>query len=465
VKLDYARFVEGKLLVTPPTGIPGAECVSEHLFAHQRALVNWALRRGRAAIFAAMGLGKSRMAITWADHVSKHTGKPVIILTPLAVAPQMRDEAERIGIEARVAREAGDVGPGINICNYQRVHKLDCSVFGGVVFDESGCIKGIGSKTLQQLLDLFGSCPWRLACTATPSPNSWDELCQHVELLGVAKRSEALAEYFTRDGGSTKDWRVKGHAQKRWWTFVASFGAMVRSPADLGFDGSAYVLPPIEHHYHVIDADADAVQAAGWLFVQHAETLMERRSAKRASLGVRVERAAELVNADNESWLVWSEMNDESRALTKAIRGAVEITGSMDIDAKEEAMRKFISGEARVLVSKPSLCGHGVNLQHCANVCFAGITDSFEQQFQAIGRVHRFGQKRPVNVHYFLGEMELKVLENVKRKAQDAIAMGEALAAETREVVRAEVLGSKRMVNDYVPTTKAKMPAWLRSET
>lgn len=460
---DYEEFVSGKLLVVPPTGIPGAVCTDEHLFPHQQVLTQWALRRGRCAIFAAMGLGKMRIAITWADRIAKHTGKPVLILTPLAVAAQMRSEGARIGVDVTVVRERSDVTGGVNVCNYERLGKLDSSVFGGVACDESGCIKGLGSKTLQQLLEAFGDCPFRCALTATPAPNDFLELCQHAELLGVAKRAEVLAEYFTRDGGSTQNWEVKGHARKRWWAFVASWGALIRSPADLGFDASAYELPPIEKTYHVIPADADMVRSSGLLFAKPAATLMERRQARRGSIDARVASAVELVNADDERWIVWSELNDESRALSKAINGAVELTGSMDIDAKEEALRRFIEGEARVLVSKPSLCGHGLNLQFCNHVAFVGISDSFEQQYQALGRVHRFGQTKTVHAHFFLGEMEMAVLENVRRKEADAAVMGEELSRETAEVVRAEVLGQTRRENDYEASIDIVVPTWLRS--
>jgi superfamily II DNA or RNA helicase len=460
---DYQSFVASKLAINVPTGIEGATCEDARLFPHQRDLVGWSLRRGRAAVFAQMGLGKSRIGCSWAQRVHEHTSKPVLVLTPLAVAQQMRAEAAELGIDATVVRTGAEVRPGINICNYERMHRLDTSVFGGVVCDESGCIKGIGSKTLAQLIDAFGSTAYRLACTATPSPNSWDELCQHAELLGISKRSEVLAEYFSRDGGSTQDWDVKGHARKAWWRFVASWGALVRSPADLGHDASAYELPPLTKEYHVIPASAEIVHASGMLFAQPARTLMERRRARRDSLDERVRQCAELVNSDNERWCVWSELNDESKALAKAIDGSVELTGSMDVDAKEAAIERFLDGSARVLVSKPSLCGHGLNLQFCNRVAFVGISDSFEQQFQAIGRCHRFGQKRPVQVHFFLSETEQNVLDNVRRKEADAARMGDELSRETAEMVRENVTGQRSRMNAYEPMVVPTMPEWLKS--
>lgn len=462
--MNYEDFVASKLALNVPTGIANAVVESEHLFPFQRDLTQWALRRGRCALFANMGLGKSRMALFYARAVSEFTAKPVIILTPLAVAQQMRAEGGRVGIRVTVVREHSDVCAGVNVCNYERLAKLDASVFGGAVFDESSCVKGLGSKTLTQLVDAFGRTPFRLACSATPAPNSFDELGQHCELLGICSRNEMLAEHFQHDGSETSKWILKGHARKAFWKFVASWGALVRSPEDIGHDGSAYELPPIEHITHVLDADADVVRASGFLFAQPASTLMERRAARRGSMERRVSEASELVNADNEPWICWCDYNEESTSLTRAIRGAVEVTGSMDIDDKEEALRRFIAGEARVLVTKPSLAGHGLNLQHCNRVVFAGISDSYEQRFQAIGRVHRFGQKRPVAVHYYLSELEMAVLENIKRKSAEADAMAIELALETRELVRAEVTGQTRATNEYVPTVRATTPDWLRSE-
>jgi hypothetical protein len=412
-----------------------------------------------------MGLGKSRVAPTWAQRVVEHTNKPALILTPLAVGQQMRDEAEIIGIGARVIREASDVDMhGVNICNYERLHKLDASTFGSVAYDESSCVKGQGSKTLKQLVGAFGRTPFRIACTATPAPNSFDELGQHCELLSICTRSEMLSEHFQHDGSETSKWILKGHARKAFWSFVSTWGALVRSPADLGFDASAYVLPPIDHITHVIPADDVSVRASGLLFAESARTLTERRAARRGSMDARVAMVSDRVNGDDDPWIVWVDYNAESEALTKSIRGAVEVTGSMDVDAKEEALRAFIAGESRVLVTKPSLAGHGLNLQHVNKVCFAGISDSYEQQYQAIGRVYRFGQKRPVQIHYYLGELETAVLENIKRKTKEAEAMGNELAAETREMVRAEVTGQKRATNPYQPHKVAKVPSWLAGE-
>jgi superfamily II DNA or RNA helicase len=390
----YDAFVARKLAVNVPTGIADATVSSPYLFSFQRDLVQWALRRGRAAIFADTGLGKSRMQLTWALHVYEHTQRPVLILAPLAVAEQTRDEGAAIGIDVRVCRESEDIGPGINIINYDRMHKLDASVFGAVVLDESSIIKHHTAKTLQTLLDMFASTPFRLACTATPSPNDYTELGTHAEFLGVCTRAEMLSEYFVHDGGETQKWRLKGHAREAFWRFVASWCALVRSPADLGYDAARTSCRRSRSSTTPSKLTRKACVLAGLLFAQPANTLSERRSARKGSVGARVQQCAELVNADDEPWVVWCDLNAESEALTKAIRGAVEIRGSHTIEEKEDALRAFARGEARVIVSKSSICGFGLNWQHCARMAFVGVTDSWEAYYQAVRRCYRFGQKR-----------------------------------------------------------------------
>jgi superfamily II DNA or RNA helicase len=460
---SYEDFVASKLIHVPPTGIEGAKVESPHLFEFQRVLTEWALRRGRCAVFANLGLGKSRIGLTWSDTLVRHTNKPALLLTPLSVAKQMQREAEAIGIEARVVRDQSEVkGSCVNIANYERLHRFDASAFGAVGYDESSCVKGLGSKTLSQLDAAFGQTQFRLAMTATPAPNSYEELGQHCRLLSVCSSSEMLAEYFTHDGGDTAKWRLKHHGRAKFWEFVASWGALVRSPADLGFDATLYNLPPVNYQNHIIQADAETVRASGHLFAERARTLSDRRSAKRASIEGRIGGCIDLVNASDEAWVVFCELNDESKALARGINGAVELTGSMDLDEKEEAMDAFLSGGARVIVSKPSLCGHGVNMQHCHNMAFASVSDSWEQRHQAIGRIHRFGQKNECNVHSFLSELELNVLDNIERKARDAAAMSDELAAECVAHVRANVIGQKKVVNEHKTRTVA-LPSWITS--
>jgi len=460
---DYHSYVAAKLARAVPTGIHGATVSRPWLFNFQSDLVGWALRRGRAAIFADTGLGKMRMELAWADRVAAHTGKPVLILTPLAVAPQLRAEGEVVGISVDVVRDACDIDATHRICvtNYDRLHRFDASIFGGVAFDESSIFKSFNSKTLAQCLGMFEATPFKLPCSATPSPNDYTELGTHAELLGVCSRAEMLAEYFVHDGGETQKWRLKGHARKAFWQFVASWAAMLRSPADLGYDASAYVLPPLNVHHHVIEADAVSVAESGLLFAQEAKSLMERKQARRGSVGARVARCVEMVNASDDQWIVWCELNSESEALARGIIGAVEVRGSMETEEKEEALRKYIAGEARVIVSKPSIFGLGINLQFSHNMAFVGVTDSWESYYQAVRRQWRFGQKLPVNVHIFASELEGAVVANLQRKERDAAIMSAELAAETGDAVRAEVLGLVRTTNDYAADARMQLPQWM----
>lgn len=437
---------------------------STDLFPFQRDLVIWALRRGRCAIFASTGLGKSRMQLTWAHHVAVHTGLPVLILAPLAVARQTVAEGAKIGLSVTLCRDASDVRPGINVTNYDRVHLFDASVFGGIVCDESSILKHSESKTRAQLTEAFGSTPFKLCCTATPSPNDYMELGSHAEFLGICSQSEMLAEFFVHDGGETQKWRLKGHARQAFWKFIASWGALVRSPEDLGYDGSAYALPPLTVSHHTIEADAESVRASGLLFAQPASSLMERRAARKGSVDARVARCAELVNGTDESFIVWCDLNDESRALTKSIRGAVEVTGSMTSDDKEAAILRFLSGESRVLVSKGSICGFGLNMQHCHRMAFVGVTDSWETYHQSVKRIHRFGQVNECFVDVFASELEGAVVQNLLRKQRDADTMADELSREASESVRAEVRGTHRVTNTYEASVSMRIPEWLVEE-
>lgn len=461
---DYEAFVARKLTRVPPTGIAGFDGAALHssLFDHQRALVTWALKRGRAAIFADTGLGKTAMQLEWSRHVAAHTSGRVLILAPLSVAAQTVDEGARLGLDVTLVREAEDVRDGVNITNYDRLHKIDPSVFSAVVLDESSIIKHHDAKTLQTLLEAFALTPFKLCATATPAPNDFVELGTHAEFLGICTREEMLAEYFTHDGGETQKWRLKGHAQAEFWKWVATWGALVRKPSDLGFDDSAYALPPLTVEEHIATSSWAAARESGLLFPMPAKTLSERRSARRGSIGDRVRMCVDLVNASDEPWVVWCELNDESDALTSAIRDAVEVRGSMSADEKESALEDFAKRGRRVLVSKPSICGFGLNWQHCRNIAFVGVTDSWESYYQAIRRCWRFGQKREVRVHVFASELEGNVVANLKRKDESALRMAEQLSAWTRDAVSAEVRGSIRVTNSYAPSKALIVPSWLR---
>lgn len=456
---NYQDFVARKLGTTVASGID-IVLPDYGLFPHQRDLAEWALRRGRAAIFADTGLGKTRMQLAWASIVCRETGGDVIILAPLAVAEQTVEEGESIGIAVNHAREENQIRAGINITNYDRLHKFDAARFSGVVLDESSIIKHHTAKTLRILLDAFRTTPYKLCATATPAPNDWTELGNHAEFLGVRSRVEMLAEFFVHDGGDTQTWRLKGHAREAFWKWVASWGAMVRSPADLGHDATAYDLPPLTVTQHTVETEHNPQHG---LFAMEAQTLMERRGARRSSVVERVRSCARMVNSDNEPWVVWCDLNAEGDALTAAIDGAIQIAGKDDTETKERRLHDFAHGRARVLVSKPSICGFGLNWQHCARMAFVGVTDSFEAYYQAVRRCWRFGQKRPVDVHIFSSAQEGAVVANLKRKEADAKAMADAMAAETMDAVRENVIGRSRETNAYCPSKDITIPSFLEA--
>lgn len=649
----YQDYIARKLAGFEPCGIEPPESMPA-LFDFQEALTKWALRLGRAAIFADTGLGKTRMQLQWADAVSRHAGGSVLILAPLAVAEQTVEEGAAIGVGVEHHREQPDILPAIVITNYERLHRFDASQFVGVVLDESSIIKHHDSKTLALLLDAFRHTPFKLCATATPAPNDWTELGTHAEFLGVCTRSEMLSEFFVHDGGETQVWRLKGHAKREFWRWVSSWGALVRSPADLGFDASRYDLPKLTVEQHTIYSDQKAPE--GMLFALEAQTLMERRSARKESIQGRVRACARMIAADvklaesqqsvsddaleegirrepeeegrvepgvqsetkssgnasgpgsaeslyarvlsreqaqakasdagaagaiqrepasevcnrrgrsrsqeggseglaggepgktegpeaeevwhsrcglqgnagdaewpvrdlrprrreqsevlsgggplprdgedsgpalhqlqsgsrevqgrhspavqrgslsGAKWLIWCELNTEQDALERELKAngisCVSIQGSTPLDKRIELERAWRLGPVSVLISKPSVFGFGLNWQHCHQMAFVGVTDSFESYYQAVRRCWRFGQSRPVQVHIFASELEGAVVANLQRKERDARAMSESLAAETAESVQANVLGTQRNTIQYTAGERIAVPDFLGS--
>lgn len=446
----------------------GFECNAQwpHLFEFQRDLTRWALRLGRAALFVDTGLGKTRMQCTYANEVLRHVGNDArfLILAPLAVAEQTVAEAAICGIDVRHVRDQDEVRPGISIANYEMLHALDTSKFAGVALDESSILKNFTGATRTALIESFARTPYRLACTATPSPNDFTELGNHAEFLGVMTRAEMLAMYFVHDGGSTSEWRLKGHARDKFWQWVCSWAAMVRRPSDLGYSDDGYILPPLEIREHIIPATLDQAKAQGMLIVQAAKGLAEQRKAKRATLEDRVALAAKLVSESDEQFLIWCHLNDESESATKLINGAVEVTGSDSPEDKATSLHKFARGEISRLVTKPSIAGMGLNFQRCHRQIFVGPSNSFEEWYQSVRRSYRFGQTHPVIVDVISSELEGGVLDNLKRKQAEAEKMSSEMSSFTREFVQANVKSTSRNVTNYNPTKPMMISQWLRSQ-
>lgn len=456
----YDEWIRGKSRHNAAEGIRAAE-LSKHLFPHQRDLVSWALRRGRAAIFADTGLGKTAMQMEWARIVSER-GR-VIVLAPLAVAQQTVAEGRRFGVNCAYLRE-DDGKTQIVVANYEMLSKFDVASFAGVVLDESSILKAFDGKLRTLIIESFAATPFRLACTATPAPNDFTELGNHSEFLGVKSRVEMLAEYFVHDGGSTQDWRIKGHAIGPFWDWVATWGAIVKLPSDLGHDDGNFALPPLEMHEHVLPVDHSDAQKVGRLFLDDVASLSDARATRRATMDSRVARAAEIASGADPV-LIWCELNDEADAVERAIPGSVQVAGSDDPDTKADRLLGFAEGRYRVLITKPKIAGFGMNWQHCANMIFLGASYSYEQTYQSIRRCWRFGQTRKVDVHVLRAENETAVIANYRRKEADAARLAAEMTMRVSDAVRREVLGQEsRRWNPYEPQVEMTIPGWFGQE-
>lgn len=460
---DYQDFLARKSLTVEPCGIDDPPELADSLFDFQRDITRWALRIGRAAIWADCGLGKTRMAIEWARVVAAHTGRPALILTPLAVAQQFVAEGAAIDVDVRYLADPDDAEV-VTVTNYEKLHRFEPGAYGGIVLDESSVIKDHTSKTRNGLMAAFAATRFKLCCTATPAPNDFIELGNHAQFLGAMTQKEMLSMFFFHDGGSVRNWRMKGHAEADFWAWISSWAVNVKKPSDLGYSDDGYSLPPLKTIRHVVDSNgAELAKEAGVLFADEAKGLAAQRAARRASLSERVAKCAELVNASDADWIIWCDMNDESTALTASIDGAVEVTGSMPSDEKERRLNQFSerSDGRRILISKPSIAGHGMNWQHCHHVAFVGVSHSFEKWYQAIRRCWRFGQKMPVQCHVITSAAEGSVMANLRRKQDDSDRLTRGMVANMADLSRAQLEATSSTKTAYNPNAKMRIPQWL----
>lgn len=417
---DYELFLASKQRQVPeigPTVAYGA--VHPSLFDFQRHIVRWAVKKGRAALFADTGLGKTRMQVEWARLVADRA----LILAPLSVARQTVREAARIDVDVAYVRSADQIGdgPGVWITNYEMAEHFDPALFDAVVLDESSILKNVDGRTRARLTEQFSATPYRLACTATPAPNDVAELCNHAEFLGVMPRVEMLASFFVHDDDG---WRLKGHAVEPMYRWMASWAMALRRPSDLGYPDDDYDLPPLRIHAETVDVHVEPEDGA---LMPSLGGIGGRAKVRHATLGARVERAAKLASGSDDQWIIWAGLNEEADQVTKLVPGAVNVHGSMTPDAKAEAIEAFQDGKYRVLVSKVALAGFGLNLQNAHRMVFLGIGDSYEAYYQAIRRCYRFGQTAPVDVHIVVSELEQEIVSNVRRKEADAHRTTDAL--------------------------------------
>lgn len=423
----YAEFLAAKERRIEPLGRqvdPGE--VHPMLHEWQRRIVAWAVRTGRAAIWADTGLGKTLMQLEWV----RLSGTRCLVIAPLAVCQQTAREAARIGIDARYVRSDEDAeGPGVWITNYEMAAKFDPDGLDAVVLDEASILKASDGKTRTALIRQFAGVKHRLACTATPAPNDIEELTNQAEFLGVTSRVEMLAAYFVHDQDG---WRLKGHARGPMFTWMASWAVAIRKPSDLGYPDDGYDLPGLQILPHLLPVD---VVPDGQLFATDLGGVGGRAKIRKATLDARCERAADLVAAEpDEPWILWCGMNSEADLLTQLIPDAVNVHGSMSPEEKAQAFLDFADGRIRYLVTKPGIAAYGLNWQHCARMAFVGLSDSYEQYYQAIRRCYRYGQTRPVHAHIVLSELEGQIAANVARKERDAARISDALTREMRAV-------------------------------
>lgn len=441
--IDYQEFITNKSKMHESREIDGFT-ITAPLFDFQKEIVSWALRKGRSAIFADCGLGKTLMQLEWARIVSQLEG-PVLILAPLAVAHQTVQEGAKFGIDVYYERSQPKNLRGITIANYEMLHEFDCSKFSGVVLDESSILKSYSGKIRTQIIESFTKTPFKLACTATPAPNDFMELGNHAEFLGIMSREEMLSMYFVHDGGETQKWRIKGHAQDPFWKWMCSWSVDIRRPSDLGYDDGGFSLPELKFIQHSVKAENKSQET---LFAMQASTLQERIQARRDSISDRVAKVAEIIGDSKEQWLIWCNLNNEAEGVKKLLN-CVEVRGSDTPDQKRDRMLGFSSGEVQILVTKPSIAGFGMNWQNCHNVIFLGLSDSYEEFYQAIRRCWRFGQKNEVNCHIVISDTEGAVLKNIQRKESDSEKMAEKMVKHMAKIMRGEMKATTRETSDY----------------
>ena len=452
---DYHEYIRSK----SQEGLDGGfepEFLPDFLFDFQKALVEWAVRKGRAAIFADCGLGKTAMQLVWAENVFRKTGKPVLILTPLAVGAQTVSEAAKFQIEAAQSRDGSITAP-IVVTNYQRLHYFDREKLGGVVCDESSILKNFDGKTKSAVTEFMRKTEYRLLCSATAAPNDFIELGTSSEAIGYLGFMDMLGRFFKKaestcsrsDEFRSGVYRFRGHAKQHFWRWVCSWARAVRRPSDLGFDDKNFTLPELNTIEHVVRA---ASLRSDLLFDMPAITLDEQRQERRRTVNERCEMAAELVAGTGKPAVAWCHLNDEGKLLEKLIPGAVEVDGADSDDFKEEAFNAFAAGQIRTLVSKPVIAGFGLNWQHCAHQTFFP-SHSFEQWYQAVRRCWRFGQKNAVRVDVIASEGEAGVLKNLNRKAAQSDEMFRSLVELINNELR--ICRAERHLNTL------ENPSWL----
>ena len=454
---SYDEFLKQKETLVINSGFETDE-LNENLFDFQRDIVKWALRKGKAALFEDTGLGKTIQQLAWADAVAKHEDGNVLILAPLAVSKQTAREAERFGITCTLCERQEDVKKGVNITNYEKIQHFDTDSFCGIVLDESSILKSYAGKTTKDMIERFRFTPYKLACTATPSPNDFTELGNHAEFLNVMTMNEMLAQYFINDSSNGIGWRLKGHSIGNFFKWIAEWAVMIKKPSDLGFSDEGYNLKPLEINNIITESPTPEEQ----LFAMPAETLQERRNARKNSIDFKIEQILKIIAAHPEDqFLIWCNFNDESEALHKAIANSYEVKGSDTDEHKERGLIGFAEGSVKYLISKPSICGFGMNWQNCHRMIFCGLSDSYEQFYQAIRRCYRFGQNSPVSVYVVTSEAEESVLKNIQDKQARHELMSAEMSKTINLITKEKLYSLKFDRTSYRPQERFSLPGWI----
>ena len=444
--MNYTDFLNSKLITTKETGIKNIPALNSKLYDFQKDITAWALKRGSSAIFADCGMGKTPIQLEWAHHIP---GK-VLILAPLAVADQTVREGKKFGIELLHSRN-GDIGDSkIIITNYEMMEKFDESDFNGIVLDESSILKSYDGKFRTRIIEKFKETKFKLALTATPAPNDYMELGNHSEFLGIMTRQEMLSMFFVHDGGDTAKWRIKGHAESEYWKWLASWAVMIKKPSDLGYEDGNFILPKLNINQVAIESTK---KMEGMLFALEAQTLQERISARRETIVDRCASCADLVNQSKDQWIICCNLNGESQLLKNMIKDSVQIIGSDTAEFKAKSMLEFSEGKIRVLITKPSISGFGMNWQNCHKMAFVGLSDSYEEYYQAVRRCWRFGQKKAVDVYLITSNLEGAVVSNIRRKEADAERMALNMVEHMKDLSKKNIKGLKREDSNYMTDT------------
>ncbi len=445
--MNYEQFLKSKAIPDNSCGFKPV-WMPKFLFDFQRMLVDWSVARGRAAVYADCGLGKTPMQLVWAQNVVQQTNGKVLILCPLSVSPQTIKEGEKFDIKVHRSWK-GESKKGINITNYERLKHFNPKDFAGVVLDESGILKNFDGKYRKEITDFLSRVKHRSLWSATPAPNDWMELGTQSEALGEMGRNQMLGMFFTNGGETTQEWELKGHARRRFWRWVSTWARTIRKPSDFGFPDEGFILPPLHVQRHLVPA---AMKKKG--FRAEARTLEQQREEKWKTLVPRCEKVLELL-PKGKSFIAWCHLNDEGDLLEKILPGAVQVSGSDRDEEKEEKLVAFASGQVKVLVTKPKIASHGLNWQHCSDMSVFA-SHSHEAYYQLVRRCWRFGQKNPVTVNMVASEAELPVLKNMVRKERLATDMFEGVIREMHEFQTGKVQEDNHKVD-------LEVPAWFKS--